>query len=114
MAYPIKNIQMCKILECLHDITVLVYCYKMFPTFPTAYEERAQLSKETKVSFFLLLFPLYEDKKAVKVTNVVSNIIHKLGKCISVKIIQLTGNFQSLTSAFMFIIRQHLLGGLCE
>lgn len=39
------------------------------------YEERAQLSKETKRLFLYPLFSLYDDKKAVKVIIVVSNII---------------------------------------
>ena len=39
------------------------------------YEERAQLSKGTKRLFLYPLFSLYEDKKAVKVIIVVSNII---------------------------------------
>lgn len=39
------------------------------------YEERAQLSKETKRLFLYPLFSLYEDKKALKVIIVVSNII---------------------------------------
>lgn len=39
------------------------------------YEERAQLSKETKRLFLYPLFSLYEDKKALTVIIVVSNII---------------------------------------
>lgn len=88
------------------------------PSVSNGIRNRAQPFKETKVYFFkkkicLLLFLLHVYKKAMKVMNVVSKIING-GKRAPVKIIQLRCTFHSSISSFIFIIRQPLLGGLCE
>lgn len=93
-----------------HDLD---YCHKKHSQPFKLYEERAQLSKETKRLFSLPTFLALWGQEGTE-GDYCGFKYHNLGECISMKIIPLTCNFHSSASAFIFIMRQHLPGGLCE
>ena len=68
---------MCLSVKCCSVWAVSQYLKTATEHFQTfkLYEERAQLSKEAKRLFLYPLFSLYEDKRAVEVIIVLSNII---------------------------------------
>lgn len=80
MAHPIKKKTygcVCLSVKCCRVWVMSQYLNMATKHFQTLklYEQGVQLSKEAKRLFLHPLFSLYEDKKAVEVIIVVSNII---------------------------------------